>query len=206
MTKRKAELDFSTAGLKAAEDRGRAADAGLEASKAKHVAAEKQIEAYTADVRLVQTQIDDMTLRSPAQGRVLYRLREPGEVLPAGGTVLTLVNLNDIYMTIYIPSQDASRVKTGGEGRIVLDAAPDYAVPAHVTFVSPESQFTPKQVETKSERDKLMFRVKLTIPAELVQKYIEQIKTGIRGMGYVRTNESVAWPTFLETRLPEPRQ
>ncbi len=74
-----------------------------------------------------------------------------------------------------------------------------------MTFVSPEAQFTPKQVETHSERDKLMFKVKLTVPAEAVQAYIDRIKTGIRGEGYVRVDPSVAWPEFLERRFPAPQ-
>jgi len=73
-------------------------------------------------------------------------------------------------------------------------------VPAVVSFVSPEAQFTPKQVETLDEREKLMFRVRISIPTELVQRYIEKVKTGVRGTGYVRTDNSVSWPTFLEKR------
>src|SRR5262249_31750736 len=63
-------------------------------------------------------------------------------------------------------------------------------------------QFTPKQVETRSERDKLMFRVKLTVPPERVLPYIERVKTGIRGVGYVKLDDSVAWPERLDRELP----
>ena len=87
--------------------------------------------------------------------------------------------------------------------RITVDAASsEYAIPAVVSFVSPEAQFTPKQVETLSEREKLMFRVKIRIPDELVEKHIEKVKTGVRGIGYVRLNDSVAWPESLEKRYP----
>jgi HlyD family secretion protein len=74
--------------------------------------------------------------------------------------------------------------------------------PAYVSFVSPEAQFTPKQVETKSEREKLMFRVKLQVPKELVGHYIAQVKTGVRGVGYVKIDESVAWPSRLSHLIP----
>ncbi len=196
--KRLTELNVSMAALEAANAKRRAVEAASDAANSKRRAAKKGIDAYTADARLVQSQIDDSTLKAAVEGRVLYRLAEPNEVLSAGGKALTLVSLEDVYMTIYLPSQEATRLKMGGEGRIVLDAAPDFAVRAHITFVAPEAQFTPKQVETKSERDKLMFKVKLTVPPETVKKYIERVKLGIRGEGYVRTDESVAWPPFLE--------
>jgi HlyD family secretion protein len=73
-----------------------------------------------------------------------------------------------------------------------------------VSFVSPEAQFTPKQVETRSERDKLMFRVKIQVPEELVSSYIERIKTGVRGVGYVKVDPSAAWPDWLENVLAPP--
>jgi HlyD family secretion protein len=78
-----------------------------------------------------------------------------------------------------------------------LDAFPGFALPAVVEFVSPEAQFTPKQVETLDEREKLMFRVKLRVPQRLVMRHINQVKTGIRGVGYVRTDERLEWPEFL---------
>ena len=158
----------------------------------------------TAEVRRVQTEVDDFTLKSPVRGRVLYRLAEEGEVLSAGGKALTLLDLGDIFMEIFLPAQDAARVKIGGEARITLDVRPDYAARARVSFVSPEAQFTPKQVETRSERDKLMFRVKLQIPPEVVLPYLERIKTGIRGVGYVRIDDTIEWPESLQRPFPPP--
>ena len=134
---------------------------------------------------------------------MLYRLAENGEVLASGGKVLTLLDLSDIYMEIFLPSQDVGRISIGAEARITLDIAPGYAGHAKVSFVSPEAQFTPKQVETASERDKLMFRVKVQVPPEAVRKHLEKIKTGIRGGAYVRLDESIPWPAILEKRFPD---
>ena len=178
------------------------AKASLDGSKAKLNTANQSINAAAAEVKRTEVKIDDATLKSPVKGRVLYRLAEPAEVVPLGGKVLTLVNLGDVYMEIYLPAQEAARVKIGADARIVLDARPEYAAQAKVSYVSPEAQFTPKQVETRSERDKLMFRVKLQVPPELVLPYIERIKTGVRGMGYVRLDDTVAWPEFLERPFP----
>lgn len=171
------------------------AKAALRSAEQAHLAAEAEVKRQTA-------QITDMTLKSPVRGRVLYRLAEPGMVLGSGGKVLTVLDLSDIYMEIFLPSQEAGKLRLGSEARFVLDVAPDYAGRARVSFISPEAQFTPKQVETRSERDKLMFRVKLQLPAEAIIPHIDRVKTGLRGMGYVRLDESVEWPAFLQRRFP----
>jgi HlyD family secretion protein len=160
--------------------------------------ATQQVEAARANAATIQTRIEDATLKSPVTGRVLYRLAEPGEVLSPGGKAMTLVNLEDVYMEIFLPSDQAAGVKIGAEGRITVDYDPVHAVVGYVSFVSPEAQFTPKQVETKSEREKLMFRVKIQVPKDLASQYIEQIKTGVRGVGYVKVSDSAVWPARLQ--------
>jgi HlyD family secretion protein len=167
----------------------------------------QQVEVEQANAAVIQTRIDDATLRSPVRGRVLYRLAEPGEVLAAGGKALTLVNLEDVYMEIFLPSEEAAQVRIGTDARITLDfAPPDLSAPAYVSFVSPEAQFTPKQVETRSERSKLMFRVKLQARPEVVTAYIEYVKTGVRGVGYVKVDQYAVWPDRLQHLLVPPPQ
>lgn len=175
--------------------------ASLAEAEASLQTAVQQVEVAKANAATMQTRIDDATLKSPVTGRVLYRLAEPGEVLAPGGKALTVVNLEDIYMEIFLPSEQAASVKVGAEGRITLDYDAERAVAANVSFVSPEAQFTPKQVETQSEREKLMFRVKIRVPKEMAGQYVEQIKTGVRGVGYVKINESAVWPDRLQNLL-----
>jgi HlyD family secretion protein len=172
--------------------------AGLSEAQAMLATATENVEVARKNAATVQTRIDDATLRSPVTGRVLYRLAEPGEVLGPGGKALTLVNLDDIYMEIFLPSEQAAAVKVGAEGRVTVDYLPKRAIAGQVSFVSPEAQFTPKQVETKSEREKLMFRVKIQLPREVVGQYIERIKTGVRGVGYVKVKDSAVWPARLQ--------
>jgi HlyD family secretion protein len=161
----------------------------------------KQVDAAQANVEKAQSRVDDATLTSPVVGRVLYRLAEPGEVVGPGGKVLTLVNLEDVYMEIFLPSEQAAAIKIGADARLTVDYEPNRAAVGYVSFVSPEAQFTPKEVETKSEREKLMFRVKIQVPRELVLHYIERVKTGVRGVGYVRVRESAVWPDWLQKNL-----
>ena len=182
--------------------------AALAEEQARLQTAKQDVEVAQAKVATIQTRIDDATLYSTVTGRVLYRLAEPGEVLGPGGKALTLVNLEDVYMEIFLPSEQAAAIRTGAEARLTVDAIPNRAAAAYVSFVSPEAQFTPKEVETRSERDKLMFRVKIQVPPELVGQFIESIKTGVRGVGYVRYDDSVPWPSFLNDNLiraPEAR-
>ncbi len=177
------------------------ARAVLEAAQKTVTAREMSIGAAKALVDQIDAQIADASLVAPVRGRVLYRLANPGEVVSAGGKVLTIVNLSEIYMEIYLPSQQVMRITIGSQARIVFDGA-DFAVPAKVSFVSPEAQFTPKQVETRSERDKLMFRVKLRMPPSLIERHLDQVKTGTRGVGYVRLDPNPPnWPDFLQKRI-----
>jgi HlyD family secretion protein len=185
----------------AAQAKEGAADARSAAAQARADAAQQEISVAQGQVEVTKSRIKDATLVSPITGRVLYRLVEPGEVLGAGGKALTLVDLSDVYMEIFLPSDQAARLKTGAPARITVDYEPNASAAAYVSFVSPEAQFTPKQVETKSEREKLMFRVKLQIPPELVTHYVERIKTGVRGVGYVKVTPDAKFPEWLEKGL-----
>lgn len=207
----KATLKDVEARLKAAQARVVAAQAKTGAAQARRTtaqaqadAARQQIGVALAQVEVTKSRIKDATLISPVTGRVLYRLVEPGEVLGPGGKALTLVDLSDVYMEIFLPSDQAARLKTGAPARITVDYEPNAAAAGYVSFVSPEAQFTPKQVETRSEREKLMFRVKIQVPPELVTHYIERIKTGVRGVGYVKVNAEAEWPGWLEKGLINP--
>jgi HlyD family secretion protein len=175
--------------------------AGLQEEEAKLRTIEEEVKVAEAQVATIQTRIDDATLKSPVNGRVLYRLAEVGEVLGAGGKALTLTNLDDVYMEIFLPSEQAAMLKIGAEARLTVDYAPGVAAAGYVSFVSPEAQFTPKQVETRSEREKLTFRVKIRVPEKIVESYIDLIKTGVRGVGYVKVDESAVWPASLQNLL-----
>jgi HlyD family secretion protein len=182
--------------------RSETAEAAHRAAQENVHQAEAAIAAAAASLQRIETQIRESTLVSPIRGRVVYRLAEPGEVLAAGGKVITILDLADVYMTIFLPTDQAGRVALGAEGRIVLDALPDFVLPASVSFVSPEAQFTPKEVETRTEREKLMFRLKVKIDPALLEQHLEQVKTGIPGVSYVRLADGGEWPEHLAVRLP----
>jgi HlyD family secretion protein len=157
-----------------------------------------------AEVDRIQSIIDDLTLVSPRIGRVQYQLARAGEVVAAGAPIVTILDLTDVYMTIFLPAADAGRLTVGDEARIILDPVPDFVIPAKVSFVAADAQFTPKTVETTDERAKLMFRTKLKIDPQILQQFYTRVKTGVRGMGFVRTKADVEWPADLQVKLPKP--
>src|SRR5579863_2790416 len=162
-------------------------------------------EVAEAQVAQIEATIADMTLKAPVTGRVEYRLAQAGEVVGAGGRVLTLLDLSEVHMTIFLPTSQVGRVELGSEARIVLDSAPEYVVPATVSFVAGEAQFTPKYVETVNEREKLMYRIKLHMDPQLLKTYRRYVKAGMTGNAYVKIRAGTTWPENLVTRLPDVR-
>ena len=181
--------------------RQRINEAALQAANIQVAEAVAAIEAAEAQIAKIKVRLDDSLLVSPRDGRVLYRLAEPGEVLGMGGKVITVVDLSDVYMTLFLPTHQASQVSIGADARIVLDAMPDIAIPAKVSFIAPRSQFTPRAVETRTEREKLMFRVKIKIDPEILKHYAEKVKTGVPGMAYVQLDSNIPWPDKLPPLL-----
>jgi HlyD family secretion protein len=220
IVQRKSDLDFARADydrgkpllehgtitqqtLDQRRNRFEAADAAVTAANAQRDQAESSIRAAVADVERLQSILVDLVLVSPRSGRVQYRLARAGEVVAAGQRVLTILDLNDVYMTIYVPADVAGKLTLGDEARVILDPAPQYVLPHTISFVATDAQFTPKSVETAEERQKLMFRVKLQGDPAVLDKYHRLVKTGVRGLGLVRTDPKIAWPAELAVKLPE---
>jgi len=197
----RAAAQSARATVAAAQAQVAASAAAIAAAKSQVVDGESAEAAAAAAIDAVTADIADATLKAPRAGRVQYIVARPGEVLAGGGRVLNLVDLSDVYMTFFLPTVQAGRVALGAPVRIVLDAAPQYVIPAKVSFVADVAQFTPKTVETEEERAKLMFRVRAQIPADLLRKHIERVKTGLPGVAYVRIDDHAVWPAFLETGL-----
>ncbi len=199
----RAAAESARAALESAKAQVSASKAAIEAARTNIIQAQTRVEAAQATERRIAADIDDSELKAPRDGRVQYRVAEPGEVLAAGGRVLNMVDLSDVYMTFFLPTEQAGTLKLGGEARLILDAAPDLRIPATISFVASVAQFTPKTVETSDERLKLMFRVKARIPPELLQQHLEYVKTGLPGVAWVRVNEELPWPDDLVVRLPQ---
>lgn len=175
--------------------------AALNAATARVAQAEHARNAARHEADLYRINIKDNTLVAPRDGRIQYRIANLGEVLPAGGKVLTMIDTMSVYMDIYQPTLDAGRIKVGTDARIVLDAYPNLAIPAKVSFIATQSQFTPKTVETRTERDRLMFRIRVRIDPDLLRAHADSVRSGLPGMAYVRLDPKAEWPARLQQTL-----
>jgi HlyD family secretion protein len=178
------------------------AKAQLHAAEQQREATQYALESAQAEVNRIDAILVDLTLLAPRTGRVQYLIHRGGEVVNAGTRILTILDLNDVYMTIYLPAVQAGQLALEDEARMVLDPFPKYVVPATISFVATDAQFTPKSVETAEEREKLIFRIKLQIDPKVLGKYQKEVKTGVRGLGFVRTDKNVPWPQNLVVKLP----
>ena len=203
ISKLTAEGHAAQAQLDDAANAATAAQAALASARAQVQNAIALIAAAQASREQAQIALDDLVIRAPIRGRVLYRLHEPGEVIAAGTPVVTLLDLTDVYMVLYLPAAVVGTLALNDEARLVLDPVPQFTVPARVSFVAPQAQFTPKSVETSAERADLVFRVKLAIPRDLLLRFADSVKVGVRGIGFVRATPDTPWPADLAVKLPE---
>src|SRR6516164_3139652 len=178
------------------------AEANVQGAIAQRDQADAAIKNAQAEVQRLVAILNDLILVSPRTGRVQHQYARNGEVIDAGGNVLQILDLQDVYMTVYFPTAVATKLELGSEARIIFDAAPQYIVPASVSFVAADAQFTPKDVEIADEREKLLFRVKLKVDARTLKEYSRKVKAGVRGLGIVRTNPPPPWPEDLQVKLP----
>jgi len=135
-------------------------------------ASEDDLAALTAERDQAQAALDearsnlsDLTILAPSDGVVKTKLAQLGEVLQAGGALFGLVDLNRLYLKVYVPEKDIGQVRLGQKAMIYADALPDKPLPATVGYISSQAEFTPKEVQTRDERVKLVFAVKLYLDA-----------------------------------------
>lgn len=185
------------AAVEAARAQRQAALAAVDAAQAQAVGARSSVAAAVATVARIDAELSEGTLVAPRAGRIQYRVAQPGEVVAAGGKVLNLIDLTDVYMTFFVPETAAGRIALGAEVRLQLDAVPGYVVPARVSYVASAAQFTPKSVETASERQKLMFRVKAQVDRDVLERYASHVKAGVPGVAWIRLDARQPWPPEL---------
>jgi HlyD family secretion protein len=178
------------------------AQAAVQNMIAKRDEAQKAIQVANAKLEQIQAMIHDLTLVSPRNGEVQFKLKRVGETVAAGEPIVTVLDLTDVYMIVFLHAADAGRLVMGDEARVILDAVPEYVIPARVSFIASDSQFTPKTVETEDERKKLMFRVNLRIEPEELKRYYGRVEGGLRGAGFMLTSPDAKWPAELQVKLP----
>jgi HlyD family secretion protein len=122
-----------------------------------------EIDRARAGIAIIDTQIDDTTVRSPIEGVVLLKSAEPGEVLAAGATVVTLADLEHPWLRAFVSEKDLGRVKIGAQVKLTTDSYPGKTYMGRISFIASEAEFTPKQIQTRDERVKLVYRIKIDV-------------------------------------------
>ena len=188
-----AKVDSTKAKVKSAEAKKASAKAKVDSAKAKVDSAKAKIKIREAELKKIDVDIKDSTLYAHYDGRVQDLLAHEGEVLSAGGRVMNVIALTDVYMTFFLPTNVVAKLDIGSEVKLIFDVDPDKPIPATITVIDPVAQFTPKSVETKVEREKLMFRVKAKIDPELLRQHLEMVKTGVPGVAWVKLDPKASW-------------
>jgi HlyD family secretion protein len=150
----------------------------------------RQVQQARAALAEQETYVADFTIRSPLSGTVLTRNIELGEHVNLGDTLYTIVDLDRVYLKVYVPEPDIGRVALGQDARVYVDAYPGRPFPARVSKIYQQAEFTPKNVETKEERVKLVFPVELA----LVENPEGLLKPGMPADGLVRVQQDAPWP------------
>jgi HlyD family secretion protein len=135
----------------------------LAQAKSQLAAAQADVKNAKASEQEILARVSDLKVLSPIDGVVITRTVEPGEVVAAGKTLLTLVNLNDVYLRGYIPEGRIGEVRVGQAAKVLLDSAPDRPLSARVTAIDPQASFTPENIYFKDDRVTQVFGVKLGI-------------------------------------------
>jgi len=158
----------------------------------------KEADLLTLQAQLRQTQallaeaqsvLADLTLLAPAPGVVASRMREPGEVVAAGAPVLELIDLDQLYLKVYVPEAQIGKLRLGLAAKVYTDAFPDQPYDATVRYIATRAEFTPKEVQTPDERVKLVYAVKLYVSANPDHR----LSPGVPADAVIRWQEGVAW-------------
>ncbi|MEJ2502109.1 MAG: HlyD family efflux transporter periplasmic adaptor subunit [Gemmatimonadota bacterium] len=153
--------EVAEAGMEQAREQLRALERG---PREERIAAQRAaVAGADASVRQAEAALEHAAVRAPFDGRVTLRHREPGETVQPGQPVLTLMDPGDRWVRIYIPEDRIGAVAVGQPARITSDTYPDRAYAGRVSYIAREAEFTPRNVQTKEERVKLVYAVRVRI-------------------------------------------
>jgi HlyD family secretion protein len=136
----------------------------VEGSRKEEIQAGEAVkEAAEAQVKLIERQIEDATVTIPINGVISERYVELGEFVSVGSLLATVIDLKHVWVMAYVSEKNLGKVKLGQQGKVMVDSFPNKEFIGKVTYISPEAEFTPKNIQTKEERVKLVFGVKIEV-------------------------------------------
>ncbi len=125
--------------------------------------AEAALRRAQQQVEIARSQVDDCTLRSPIRGIISELYYEKGELVPAGRSLATVRNNEQVYVTVYVPEPLLAHIKTGQTAEVYIDGMPDTVFSGKISHINQEAEFTPKNVQTKEQRVKLVYAIKIDV-------------------------------------------
>lgn len=197
---RKEDIEGGRAQVQRAEAALRTAQAGhLDIKRLRQDLAARQaeIEAARAELAVIQTQLDDAVAVTPVAGVVLVKAAEPGEILAAGTTVVTIADIEHPWLRGYVNETYQGRVNIGSAVDVMTDSFPGKTYPGKLTFLAADAEFTPKQIQTQEERVKLVYRVKIEIPNPA-----HELKRNMPADARVPLSPATSEPSSAAVRLP----
>ena len=164
-----AQVNAAWAEYQAAQAAVAMAQVGLEALEAgpteEEVAvAQAEVARAEAALGVLEVQLEKLTLRSPTGGLMTGRTVQVGEMAVPGASLMTVANLDEVTLTVYIPEDEIGRVKVGQAVEVSVDSFPGKVFEGRVSYIASEAEFTPKNVQTKKERVNMVFAVKVKVP------------------------------------------
>jgi HlyD family secretion protein len=138
-----------------------------------------------------QTALDDLTIKAPIDGTITTRFVDVGQVVSAGTPIVVIVDLDRLYLEAFVPETDVGRIHVGSPARVYTDAFPDSPAGATVRYVASRAEFTPKEVQTRDERVKLVYTVKLYVD----DNHDRRLVPGLAADAMVRWREDAPWTT-----------
>ncbi len=189
---RTADQKSAVAGVAVAQDQlaeVRLGPARVKAQSQALAALSAQRRQAVAAVAEAQSVADELTIRSPVAGTVVSRIVEPGTVLAAGSAIIELVDLDHLYMTAFVPSVEIGRLRRGLAARVYVDAFPDRPFDAVLRTIADRAEFSPKEVQTKDERVKQVYRIKLLIAGNSGHR----LTPGIPADAVIRVDSKTPW-------------
>ena len=150
-----------------------------------------QAQAGNARAALAEAEsvLADLTIRAPIAGTVTARMADLGEVVGAGTPLLTVVDLDRLYLKVYVPEIEIGRLRLGLPARVHIDAFPDQPYPATLRYIAAQAEFTPKEVQTRDERVKLVYAVRLYLAANPDHR----LTPGLPADAVIRWKDEAAW-------------
>jgi HlyD family secretion protein len=188
----KSDLESAQSGLIQAEKQLEEANLGQSRLKAKEdelKAVEAQVDQASAALSEVESILSDLTVRAPADGVITTKTVNPGEVVAPGSPLFSMVNLDQLFLKVYVPEKEIGKLKLNLSARIYIDAMPDTPFEGTITFIASKAEFTPKEVQTPDERVKLVYAVKIS----LSDNPEHRLTPGLPADAVIRWKEGIEW-------------